>query len=215
VKEALIVLLSVLYLVSPVFADPNLYFDGDGDGVYDTSWEISGKGLVEIYLDDWDTSDFSSEQIVGVQMYFYYDNTKIQVNEAESFAHDTDHEGVFAPSFSGFERMNEGKIKLVVGTGGCLDIVDKILLWTLEIQPIVEGASDVYIQVDYPDDGFVGAGGTDCDETHEEDSGYGYAEITSSYIEPEPIPTLTEWGMLILVISIIGIGVKKLKVERR
>ncbi len=75
------VMASVLVLMAgPVVADPNLYFDFDNDGVYDTSWVICGKESVEIYLDDWDTSTFPSEPLYGVQMFFYYDETKIQVN---------------------------------------------------------------------------------------------------------------------------------------
>jgi hypothetical protein len=181
-KKVLIfcVLASVLVLMAgPVVADPNLYFDFDNDGIYDTSWTIcGGKELVKIYLDDWDTSAFPSESLLGVQMYFYYDNTKIGVNLGNSYPNDTIHGGPFDPSSSGFQDLGGGKIKLVASEFNCVDITDHILLWTLELEGIAVGMSDISIQVDYPASGFVSPGGVDCSAPHQEDAGNGVASTS-------------------------------------
>lgn len=192
--------------VNSVRADPNLCFDFDNDGVCETSWIIDGTETVEIYLDDWDTSPFSSEPLIGVQMFFYYDDTRIQVNEEYSFANDTNHGGEFNPSYSTFFEIAADEIKLIVAKDNCLEIVDKVLLWTLELQSVAGGISDMYVQVDYPNKGFVGVGGESCPaDSHEEDVGSGYVEITTTSI-PTPIPTLSEWGIVCLVIVMMGVG---------
>ncbi len=201
-------------MVSPVVADPNLYFDFNNDGTYDTSWTINGKQTVKIYLDDWDTSSWSSEDLIGVQMFFSYDYTKIQVNEVNSFANDDDHGGVFDHNWSEFDELEDGKIRLIAAEDNCLlAITDKILVWTLELQGIAEGTSDIYIEVDFPEQGFVAAGGENCPkDSHSVDAGNGSAEITTS--EPEPIPTLTEWGMIIFMTIMMGTGVMILRKRR-
>jgi len=177
------VMASVLVLMAgPVVADPNLYFDYNNDDVYDTSWEINGKQTVEIYLDDWPWSSPPSEPILAAQMYFYYDKTMIKVNEVNSFANDDDNGGVFDPEFSGFEEELEGgKILLTVGgwPPDCQAITDKILLWTLELESIGTGTSNIFIRVDYNENpaGAIVPGGVDCGAFHEENAGEGYATI--------------------------------------
>lgn len=205
-------------MVSTVIAQPTLNFDFNNDGVYETSWQICGKESVEIYLDDWDISPWSSEPIFGAQIYFYYDDTKIKVNEENSFAYDIDHGGVFDPSFSAFSNLGGGKIKLIVADENCQAITDKILLWTLELESIGTGTtSDITIQVDYNGDpaGAISPGGVDCGEPHAEDAGDGSAIINvPDECISEPIPTLTEWGMIIFMTIMMGTGVMILRKRR-
>ncbi|MCK5186349.1 MAG: hypothetical protein KAR43_04390, partial [Deltaproteobacteria bacterium] len=184
-KKVLIfcVLASVLVLMAgPVVADPNLYFDFDNDGVYDTSWVICGKTSVEIYLDDWDTSSFPSEPLFGVQMFFYYDETKVKVNMENSYPNDTIHGGPFEPTLSLPQDLGGGKIKLVATHElGCEDITDHILLWTLELEGIAAGSSDISIRVDLnsvPVHGAVFPGGENCSGPHQADAGNGVATIS-------------------------------------
>jgi len=179
VFSVLVFLLSLT--AGPVAADPNLYFDFDNDGVYDVSWQICGKETVEIYLDDWDTSGFSSEPLLGVQMFFYYDDTKLKVNMENSYPNDTIHGGPFEPTLSLPQNLGGGKIKLLASEFACVAITDRILLWTLELEGIAGGSSDISIQVDLDGDpvhGAVSPGGMDCSVPHQEDAGNGVATIS-------------------------------------
>ena len=179
-KKLIIYVFSAVFclMVSTVMAQPTLNFDFDNDRVYDTSWVICGKEIVKIYLDDWDTSTFPSESLLGVQMYFYYDDTKIGVNMGNSYPNDTIHGGPFDPSLSTSQDLGGGKIKLVASEFSCVAITDHILLWTLELEGIAVWMSDISIQVDYPASGFVSPGGVDCSAPHQEDAGNGVASIS-------------------------------------
>ena len=213
ISSALVLILGIM--AGPVVADPNLCFDFDSDGECDTSWDIDGTETVEIYLDDWDTCPWSSEPLWGVQMFFYYDHTKIDLNIENSFPNDTLHGGPFDSSLSQSQSKGDGKYLLTATNTlqDCTAITDKILLWTLELEGIASGTSDIYIRVDFdgdPDHGAIFPGGVDClNNIHQEDGGDGFAEITTS--GPEPIPTTTEWGMIIFITIMMGTGVMMLR----
>ena len=182
----LCVLTSILVLMAGhVVADPNLCFDFDGDEECDTSWDISGTKTVEIYLDDWDTSPWPTEPLWAVQIFFYYDHTKIDLNIGNSFPNDTIHGGPFDSSLSLSQQKGDGKYKLTASNNvqNCTVITDRILLWTLELEDIASGMSDIYIRIDFsgdPDHGAIFPGGADClYDIHQEDGGDGHATINA------------------------------------
>ena len=213
-------LLLILGLTAgPVVADPNLCFDFDGDAVCDTYWELDGTETVKIYLVDWDTSPWPSDPLWAVQMFFYYDHTKIDLNIENSFPNDTLNGGPFEPTLSQSQSKGDGKYLLTASHNPlvCTTITDnKILLWTLELEGIASGTSDIYIRVDFdgdPDHGAIIPGGDSCSASHLEDGGDGYAEVTT-ISEPEPIPTLSEWGMIIFMFVLMGTGAMILRKHR-
>ena len=114
--------------------------------------------------------------------------------------------------------MKDGKYSLIVGglPPDCQAITDKILLWTLELENISAGTSDIFLRVDFGENpaGAIVPGGVGCEGQHSEDADDGYAEITTSEPEPEPIPTLSEWGMIIFMFVIMGTGVMVLRKRR-
>jgi len=154
---------------------PGLYFDCNADGKYDSRCNAEvGKSIpLEIYLDDWQDS-FPGEKLFGLSMFFYYDKDKIEINKFGSFANDTEHgSGVFDPSFVAFYDNGEGKIQLEVANFDCVDIEDRLLLFTLDMKPLMEGKTDIGITVDFNEEenGSVSPAGTDCSDPYLVDCG--------------------------------------------
>ncbi len=196
--------LSLILLFSPVQAagPPNLHFDFNKDGNYDTQWnlDVGEKVDLEIWIDEWDAAFFSDEDLFAVRMFFYYDDTQIRVNSSKP--NDTSNDGPFDGSFSLFEDLGEGKIQLDLASFNCVSITDKILLYTLELESIDAGTSDIEIKVDFAEtenNGMIIPGGDSCLSTHLEDAGDGVATISQSQnpsttTTPQPTTTTTATG---------------------
>ncbi len=143
---------------------PQLFFDFNSDGVADTQkiLEIGDRVRVDIWIGGWQAA-FPGEQLFGADLYFYYDETLLKVNKSNSYANDTTHGGPFDPSFA---VLNDwpGKIQLTVANFSCVEITDHLLLYTLEIECLAAGTSNIKIGVDYNSDpaGSVSNGGEDC-----------------------------------------------------
>ncbi len=151
---------------------PDLYMDIDGDGKKDTALQLDSstqeKVSVRIWVDNWDSSPFFAEPFFGIKMFFFHDHNKIQVNKIKSFANDTDHGGLFTPVFCIFNDLGVGIVQLEVSNFNCVNITDRLLLYTLEIQSTGSGKSEIEITVDYPTGGII-PGGEDCKKAHTED----------------------------------------------
>jgi len=119
------------------------------------------KVMVDIYLDGWDTSEFPLEYLFGVQMFLYHDNTSLKVNLENSYPFDTEHDGPFRAGTS-IAQVMEGRVKLIASNYLCVSIVSDKLLWTVEMEAVKDGSTDIYIQTNYPTFGFVSPGGLDC-----------------------------------------------------
>src|SRR4030042_1856611 len=97
-------------LSSPVF--PLSYeIDFNGEGGYDTTWDMSvGDSLrVVIWLDDY--TCLPDDKLFGAQLYVAFDSNKLQVVDA--FANDVTHGGPFDVSLSGFREHKPGVYCLV------------------------------------------------------------------------------------------------------
>ena len=145
---------------------PGLYLDFNNDGKYDSRCRttVGASVPVRIYIDGWQDA-FPGEKLFGVSMFFHYDKDQIKIKRSGSFANDTDsEEGVFDPSLVSFYDDGNGKIQLEVANFDCVEIDDRLLLYTLEMTPLVEGQSDVMISVDFNEEehGAVSPAGTDC-----------------------------------------------------
>ncbi len=174
-------LLGLILLFSSVQAagPPNLHFDFDKDGNYDTQWNLNvGERVdLEIWIDEWDAADFSDEGLFAVRMFFYYDDTQIKVNSSKP--NDTSNGGPFDGSFSVFEELGNGKIQLDLASFSCVSITDKLLLYSLELETIAGGTSEIKIKIDLgtENQGMLIPGGASCLSTHFEDAGDGVAAI--------------------------------------
>ncbi len=182
--------LSIVFAVVAVFAlistavfAQSLNFDFNSDGIYDTSWDLippppGGDTVqVEIWLDDWDTSPWAGEKLFGVSFYFYYNNTNIQINSVTP--NDSNNGGPFDPTFTSIEDLGGGKYNLVLSHFNCVSITDKMLLFTLVLEGIAAGNSDISATLDFPTGIIVPAGPT-CSSTHNENASDGNATIYQS-----------------------------------
>ncbi len=151
----------------------NLCFDTNGDGIKDTHLELEPAGQnkinLGIWLENWNNCSFAEESLFGVEMYLFYDHKKISVNKENSFANDTKHGGPFSPDFIIFNNLGVGIIQLEVANFNCVEIKDRLLLYTLELQASQSGNSEIEITVDYPT-GSVTPGGPECKKPHTENS---------------------------------------------
>ena len=170
----------------------SLNFDFDHDGVYDTEWTLEapppgGNTVhVQIWLDDWDTSPWSSEPLFGAKIFFYYDDTSIKVNAATP--HDTDNGGPFDSAFSVVNDLGGGKYQIEVAHFSCVSITDKMLLVTIELECI--SAGDVVIKAS-PTGGAVTPGGPSCGAPHAEGADDGTATIHQESSTPVTSTTST------------------------
>ncbi len=190
-KTGLIILFSMvasMFVCGLSFADgpPNLYFDFNKDGKYEKSWNLdvskAEKISVQLWIDDWEKSSFADEQLFGGEMYLYYDDTMIIINEDRGFANDTEHGGPFDPSFCRFRDMGAGKIQIVVANFNCTDIKDRLLLYTFELEAKekASGVCDLDVRLDFAqtsEAGSLAPGGPDCTVPHKEDCGEAIVQI--------------------------------------
>jgi hypothetical protein len=178
----------LIYLLNGASASgtPNLYMDFNGDREHDSEWQIDsttcGEATVEIWLTNWDKSSFSEEALFGVKMFFIYDQNKIEVSKTKSYANDTSNGGFFDPSFTILNDLGVGMIQMEVANFDCVDITDDILLYTLILQSIESGESEIEITVEYPD-GAIMPGGNGCLTPHQEDCDGSICLINSNYSE--------------------------------
>lgn len=149
--------LLVTMLSSPVY--PLSYqIDFNGEGGYDTSWDMSvgDRIRVAIWLDDY--TCLPDDKLLGVQLYVQFDSNKLQTVEA--FPNDVMHGGPFDRSLSGFLERKPGIYNL---TASHFDYVrvsrDRILIGTIMLEAISSGNTTIKaankLGIDEFNDGFV------------------------------------------------------------
>jgi len=114
--------------------------DFNGDGVWDTEWQLSiGETVsVEIWVDD-----YLEETLFAALLYFQYDPDKIRINEANSYPNDYDHGGPFIPGLSYIKQSADdvNVYEMSVAKFGSVTVSNnKILLFTIELECIVDQA---------------------------------------------------------------------------
>jgi len=122
---------------------------------------LGSKVRVDIYLDGWDTSWFSTEPLLGVQLFLYYDRYHSKVNLENSYPASS-----FDPSLS-FAQVLRGKVKLVAASSECINMSGSRLIWTVELESTWGGWEHITVQMDYPGDGLVVPGGAYCSAPHQ------------------------------------------------
>jgi len=147
----------VTMLSSPVY--PLSYqIDFNGEGGYDTSWDMSvgDRIRVAIWLDDY--TCLPDDKLLGVQLYVQFDSNKLQTVEA--FPNDVMHGGPFDRSLSGFLERKPGIYNL---TASHFDYVrvsrDRILIGTIMLEAMSSGNTTIKaankLGMDDFNDGFV------------------------------------------------------------
>ncbi len=179
---------AILIIFSSSFAGgpPSLFFDCNGDGISDTVCNLDpdngNRGLVEIWLGDWDKSAFADEKLFGIKMFFYYDEKQVQLNESNSFANDTEHGGPLDPEFCRILPVGK-KTQIDIAAFNCAPVSDKILLYTLELESISGGGSDIAARLEFngrETGGVVVPGGDSCSAPHPEGGGDAAARVVFS-----------------------------------
>ena len=153
-KKLLITLACVLaipLIASTAFA-LSYKFDFDDDTVWDTNWTLQPPPVgetvqVKLWLDDNYTCP-PDDKIFGVELFFQYNPSKIQVNDV--IPNDQDHGGPFSPSYtlprSGEPLCDSGTCLLVLAASELTYITvenNQILLFTIELQALEEGSTDI------------------------------------------------------------------------
>ncbi len=165
----------------------SLQFDFDGThGSWETEGYLfppqegdpGGTMQVEIWLDGWDQTDYSGENLFAAALYFYSDDTKIQVNSIT--ANDSDALGPFDPAFTIVSDHGNGNFMLSVARFDCVEITDKILLFTIELESLAEGEADISVEVDFPS-GAIISGGQNCSAAIPWDANPAFATIHQSF----------------------------------
>jgi hypothetical protein len=138
--------IALLLSLMAVPAFPLSYeLDFNGDGVWDTEWQLAeGETVpVEIWVDD-----YLEETLFAALLYFQYDPNKIRINEANTYPNDSDHGGPFTPGLSYIKQSADdvNVYKMSVAKFSSVTISDnKILLFTIELECIIDEA-DVAIE---------------------------------------------------------------------
>jgi hypothetical protein len=118
--------------------------DFNGDGVWDTEWELSrGETVtVEIWVDD-----YFEELFFAGLLYFQYDPVKIRINEASSYPNDSNHGGPFTPALSYIKQsVDDNVYEMSLAEFNFVTVFDnKILLFTIELECIDDG-TDIAIK---------------------------------------------------------------------
>ncbi len=153
--------LLITMLSSPVY--PLSYqIDFNGEGGYDTSWEMSGgdRTRVAVWLDDY--TCLPDDKLFGAQLYVAFDSNTLQVVEA--FANDVTRGGPFEVSLSGFKEHKPGVYFLVASNFNYVTVLSsRILLGTIVLEATSSGSTTLKaankLGMEGFDDGFV----SDCD----------------------------------------------------
>ena len=142
-------LLCAVFLVLAFIAVPafslSYELDFNGDGVWDTEWQLSiGETVsVEIWVDD-----YLEETLFAALLYFQYDTNKMRINEANSYPNDTNHGGPFTPGLSYIKQSTDdiNVYEMSVAKFSSVTVSNnKILLFTIELECLVDEA-DVAIK---------------------------------------------------------------------
>jgi len=122
---------------TPVF--PLSYqIDFNGEGGYDTSWDmsVSDRIRVAIWLDDY--TCLPEDKLFGTQLYVAFDSDKLQ--SVEAYANDVRHGGPFDVGFSGFIERKPGIYSLNTGHFDYVTVMrSRILLGTITLQGTSSG----------------------------------------------------------------------------
>jgi len=109
-------------------------FDFNGDGLWNTEWQLTKGEAVEV--DIWLT-DYSSppgDRLLGVLAYLHYDHSKIQLDYAQSYPNDTDHGGPFDPGLSYIKKKENGVYEMSAAEMSLVTVTqNEILLFTITL----------------------------------------------------------------------------------
>jgi hypothetical protein len=195
---------------APAF--PSSYeFDFNSDEIWDMEWTLTPgeKVTLEVWLNDYSCPP--DDKILGVSFYFQYDYTKIQVNEENSYLFDSNHVGPWSSSYSYFQKHEDGVYELGVADYGYIIVTDnKIKLAVIELECIAGDDANIKAANDLGFGGYITGYIIDCNlnSPNADDADAIVHQIAAA------IPTLSEWGMIILITIILGIGVMILRRRR-
>ena len=201
----------ILTLMSnPVFPlSYQLDFNGDEIGDAEHTLTPGDKVTLDVWLEGYSCP--LDDKIYGVSLYFQYDYTKIQVNEENSYRYDSDNGGPWNPDFSYFYNWDDGVYELGVGDSDPLVVNNnKIKLGVIELECIGAGDASIKAATDLGFGGYSDGVVIDCDieSQHPVDANATVHQMTTS------IPTLSEWGIIIFMMVIMGIGVMVIRKRR-
>lgn len=186
-------------------------FDFDSDEIWDTEWSLTPgeKVTLDVWLNDYACPP--NDKILGISFYFQYDHTKIQVNEENSYLFDSSHGGPWPSSYSYFQKQEDGVYELGVADYGYVTVTNnKIKLAIVELECIAGDDANIKAANNLGFGGYTVGYIVDCNLNSP------FTDDADALVHQTvaAIPTLTEWGLIIFMTVMMGIGVMVLRRRR-
>ena len=137
-KLLILIIAAVCQLFLPYYAFAEiLTFDFEDDGTFETKWYLDPTINETVKVAIWFDGYTATTDLLGIQCRFTYDESKVQVNESDSYCYDLEHGCPWLLSY--LDNLGDGTYEIAVLAIGCVPVYEgKIKIAVLELQGLAE-----------------------------------------------------------------------------